>query len=98
MVLNINLAILNMLPFPVLDGGHIVMAAYEAVRRKPINIRVLEVVQTACVLLLLGFMVLVSFKDTGDLFGAGQKAKDGKVSEEKVVPVELKFSAPAPAK
>ena len=95
-VLNVNLAILNMLPFPVLDGGHITMALIEAIRRKPINIRILEVVQTACVLTLLGFMVFVSFKDTGDLFGAGQKsAKDVKKAEvQKEESVQPKFLAP----
>ena len=41
-VLNVNLAILNMLPIPVLDGGHIVLALIESVRRKPVNMRVLE--------------------------------------------------------
>jgi regulator of sigma E protease len=70
-ILNINLAILNMLPLPVLDGGHITMALIESVTRKPINFRVLEVVQTACVVLLLGFMAFVTLKDAGDLFGGG---------------------------
>jgi regulator of sigma E protease len=83
-VLNVNLAILNMLPFPVLDGGHITMAIMEWIRRKPINIRLLEVVQTACVLLLLGFMVFISFKDTGDVFGIGRRAEE--TPKEKVVP------------
>jgi regulator of sigma E protease len=87
-VLNVNLALLNMLPFPVLDGGHIVMALYEWVRRKSINLRVLEVVQTACVLLLFGFMIFISFKDTGDVMGVGRK---GVGSTDKV---ELKFVAP----
>jgi len=72
-ILNINLAILNMLPFPVLDGGHIVMAAIEWVRRRPMNLKVLEVVQTAFVLLLLGFMVFVSFKDVGDRVPKGEE-------------------------
>lgn len=66
-VLNINLAIMNMLPFPVLDGGHIVMAIGEAIRRRPLQGRFLEVVQTACVLLLFGFMIFVSLKDSGDI-------------------------------
>jgi regulator of sigma E protease len=88
-VLNVNLAILNMLPFPVLDGGHIVMALYEWVRRRPIHIRLLEVVQTACVLLLLSFMVFVSLKDIGDLFGIGRKHDD-----EPKENVEPKFLAP----
>src|SRR5881397_966262 len=47
-ILNVNLAILNMLPIPVLDGGHIVLAIIESVRRKPVNMRILEWVQTAC--------------------------------------------------
>jgi len=72
-VLNINLAVLNMLPLPVLDGGHITMALIEWITRKPINFRVLEVVQTACVVLLLGFMGFVTLKDAGDLFGGGSK-------------------------
>ena len=69
MILNVNLAILNMLPIPVLDGGHIVLAIVESIRRKPVNIRVLEVVQTACAVLIIGYMAYVSFFDIGDLFG-----------------------------
>lgn len=65
-LLNVNLAILNLLPFPVLDGGHIVMAGYEWLTRRAIPVRFLEVVQTAFVLLLLGFMAFVTFKDVGD--------------------------------
>ncbi|MDF1824846.1 MAG: RIP metalloprotease RseP [Verrucomicrobiales bacterium] len=65
-LLNVNLAILNMLPFPVLDGGHIVMASVEWVRKRPIPFKVLEVVQTAFVLFLLGFMAFVTLKDVGD--------------------------------
>ena len=68
-VLNVNLAILNMLPIPVLDGGHIVLAIIESIRRKPVNIRILEVVQTACAVLIIGYMVYVSFFDIGDLVG-----------------------------
>ena len=68
-ILNVNLAILNMLPIPVLDGGHIVLAIIESIRRKPVNIRVLEFVQTACAVLIIGYMAYVSFFDIGDWFG-----------------------------
>jgi len=71
-ILNVNLAILNMLPIPVLDGGHIVLALVEAVRRKPVNIRVLEVVQTACAVLIIGYICYISFFDFGDWLG-GQR-------------------------
>ena len=68
-ILNVNLALLNLLPIPVLDGGHIVLALVEAVRRRPVNMRVLEVVQTACAVLIIGFMVYIAFFDVQDLFG-----------------------------
>ncbi len=62
-VFNINLAIFNMLPFPVLDGGHITMAFAEMIRKKPLNTRVLEYVQTVFVLLLLCMFLYVTTKD-----------------------------------
>ncbi len=83
-VLNVNLAVLNMLPFPVLDGGHITMALIESVRRRPIPIKVLETVQMACVLLLFSFMGFVTLKDAGDIFGGG--GGGGKGGEIKFLP------------
>lgn len=74
-VLNVNLALMNLLPFPVLDGGHITMAVAEAIRRRPLHSRLLEVVQTACALMLFGFLIFVTLKDTGDIF-LGGKSKD----------------------
>jgi regulator of sigma E protease len=68
-VLNVNLALLNLLPIPVLDGGHIVLAIVESIRRRPVSIRVLEVVQTACAVLIIGFMVYIAFFDVQDFFG-----------------------------
>jgi regulator of sigma E protease len=67
-LINVNLALLNLLPFPVLDGGHITLAIIEKIRRKQINVRVLEFVQTACALLLIGFMLYLTFYDVGDIF------------------------------
>jgi regulator of sigma E protease len=72
-VFNINLAIINLLPIPVLDGGHILLAILEAVRRRPLNIRVLEVLQGACAILLIGFMLYVSFYDVQDSVSGNQK-------------------------
>ncbi len=83
-ILNVNLALLNMLPIPVLDGGHILLALIEMVRRKPVNIRVLEVVQTACFFLIAGYMLYVSFYDVGDL-ASGHKSQR-----------ELEFPSPTP--
>jgi regulator of sigma E protease len=75
-VFNVNLAMINLLPIPVLDGGHILLALIEAIRKRPINIRLLEVVQGACALLLIGFMLYVSFYDAQDLpWNSNHRAK-----------------------
>ena len=66
-ILNVNLAILNLLPIPVLDGGHIVLPLIESVRRKPVNMRVLEVIQTSCAVLIVGYMLYITFFDVQDL-------------------------------
>ncbi|MCF7674704.1 MAG: RIP metalloprotease RseP [Akkermansiaceae bacterium] len=68
---NVNLAVLNMLPFPVLDGGHITLAVMESIARRPVKARILEVVQTAFALLLMGLMLYVTTKDIGDGIGGG---------------------------
>jgi len=68
-VLNVNLALLNLLPIPVLDGGHITLAVVEAIRRRPVNVRFLEIVQTGCAVAIIGFMLYIAFFDVQDLFG-----------------------------
>ena len=75
-LINVNLALINLLPFPVLDGGHITLAIIEAIRRKPINVRVLEFVQTACALALIGFMLYLTFYDVGDIVAPDRPAAE----------------------
>jgi regulator of sigma E protease len=65
-ILNVNLALINLLPLPVLDGGHITLSLIEAVRRRPVSARILNSVQTGFMILLIGFMVYIAFFDTGD--------------------------------
>lgn len=72
-ILNVNLAIINMLPIPVLDGGHIVLGLIESVRRKPLNTRVLERVQAACTALIIGVIIYITFFDIQDLPFVRQK-------------------------
>jgi regulator of sigma E protease len=62
-LLNINLAILNLLPIPVLDGGHIIMSIYEAVTRRKISVRFVEYTTTVFAVLLISFMLYVTFFD-----------------------------------
>jgi regulator of sigma E protease len=74
-VINVNLALLNLLPFPVLDGGHIALAALEAIRRRPISAIVLQYLQTACAVILIGFMLFLAFFDTGDWVRSARKSQ-----------------------
>ena len=66
-VLNVNLAVMNLLPLPVLDGGHILLALIEWACGHPIHQKTLEVVQTAFAMLLIGTMLYISFFDVSDL-------------------------------
>lgn len=90
-ILNVNLALLNLLPFPVLDGGHITMGLVEAVRRRPVmHMKALEVFQTACALLLISFMLYVTWFDTWDLFGGGKAAPaEVKIEDIKFAPAQV---------
>lgn len=84
-ILNVNLALMNLIPFPVFDGGHILMGLGQAIRRKDVlPWVVMEKVQMACVILLLTFFVYVTWFDTIDLFGHSKK-KD----KDKEVPFKL---------
>lgn len=62
-LLNINLAILNLLPLPVLDGGHIVMSLYEMITRRPVSPRIQEYTTSAFAILLISFMLYVTYHD-----------------------------------
>jgi regulator of sigma E protease len=62
-LLNVNLAIINLLPIPVLDGGHIVMSIIEKIRRRPLSHKFVEYTTTAFAVLLISFMLYVTFFD-----------------------------------
>ncbi len=55
-VISINLGLVNLLPIPILDGGHLVFFAFEAVLRKPLPLRVREIASLVGLVLLLCFM------------------------------------------
>jgi len=72
-VLNVNLALLNLVPFPVLDGGHIMLALLEVIRRRPVSAKILQTIQTACAVALIAFMLFIAFFDTGDWLRSARK-------------------------
>ena len=67
-VVSLSLAVLNLLPIPVLDGGHIVLYAYEAVFGKPMPERVQAIGMNIGLVLLGGFMILAISNDISRLF------------------------------
>ncbi|MGJ8649932.1 MAG: RIP metalloprotease RseP [Opitutaceae bacterium] len=62
-LINVNLAIFNVLPIPVLDGGHMTFATISKLTGRPIPRRIMEGSYTVCIVLLLSFMLYVSYRD-----------------------------------
>jgi regulator of sigma E protease len=62
-IISVNLAILNLLPIPVLDGGHLLFYAIEAVLRRPVSARMRETAQQIGIFLLLLLMIFVFYND-----------------------------------
>lgn len=63
LMLNIALAVMNILPLPILDGGHVVLAAWEGLFGKPMSPRVLVPVLNGATVALLGFVVIITVSD-----------------------------------
>lgn len=63
--ISINLGFINLLPVPMLDGGHLLFYAVEAVRRKPVEPRVVEWAYRGGMMALLALMLMVTFNDLG---------------------------------
>jgi regulator of sigma E protease len=62
-LISVNLAIINLLPIPVLDGGHLLFFSIEAVKGRPVSIKVREIAQQVGLFLLILLMILVFYND-----------------------------------
>ncbi len=67
-VITINLGVFNLLPLPALDGGRIVFALVEMITGKKLNPKVEAMIHTIGFLILLGFLVYITFMDVGRFF------------------------------
>jgi regulator of sigma E protease len=92
-LLNINLAVINLLPLPILDGGHVLFAAIEGVRRKPLNARLVHTTSMAFAFLLIFFMLCVTYFDIQKLAFSRSKPQSKPATEE---PVPAAQPAPQP--
>ena len=66
--ISVSLAILNLLPIPVLDGGHLLFFAIEIVNGKPLSLRKREIAQQVGIVILLSLMLFAFYNDIMNLF------------------------------
>ena len=78
-LINVNLAIFNILPIPVLDGGHMLFATISKITGRSLPRKVMEGTYTACIVMLFSFVIYVSFFDVkrvGQDIGIGQSKEE----------------------
>lgn len=69
-VISVNLFILNLLPIPILDGGHLLFYTIEALKGAPLSMRKMEVAQQVGLVLLMSLMAFALFNDVTRVFGS----------------------------
>lgn len=67
--LSLQLGLLNLLPLPALDGGHLLFFAIEGVIRRPLSVRVRGMIEQAGFFLLISLMILVTMNDVDSVWG-----------------------------
>lgn len=95
-LLNVNLAVLNLLPLPVLDGGHIVLSVIEGITRKPVSPKVVTAVWNVGTVMLLALFLTLTFKDIRFIVNnrTGQDEQPAQVED--ALPVDAPTVSPAP--
>ena len=69
-IISINLFIINLLPIPILDGGHLMLFILEAIKGSPLSLRRIEMAQQAGFLFILFLMAFALFNDFSRIFGS----------------------------
>ena len=67
-LISINLAIINLIPFPALDGGRVLFVIIEKIKGSPLNKKIVQIVNTTGLALLLLLMLVVTYHDIAKLF------------------------------
>ncbi len=95
-LINVNLAILNLLPIPVLDGGHMAFATIAKLRGRPVPPNVVASAQGAFMLIFLMIFVYVTFFDVGRVRRNESAITEAEQSMDQRVPIEFKGTAGKP--
>ncbi|HDS16616.1 MAG TPA: RIP metalloprotease RseP [Proteobacteria bacterium] len=67
-IISVNLGILNLLPIPVLDGGHLLFITMEIILGRPVSMRKMEIAQQIGLCLLVSLMIFVFYNDLARIF------------------------------
>ncbi len=67
-IISANLAVINFLPLPIVDGGHAVFLIIEGIRRKPLSLRVMNAVQMAGLVLIIAVFLAITYNDIARIF------------------------------
>jgi regulator of sigma E protease len=86
--ININLAVLNLLPLPVLDGGHICFALWEGITRRKVHPKVVATLVNVFAILLLTAMVFLSWRDTDRIWNVSRFFKKAPAEQVEVPAAE----------
>ena len=62
-ILSISLGVLNLLPIPLLDGGHLVYYTFEMISGKPVSLKIQLIAQQIGIIILFGIMILAFYND-----------------------------------
>jgi len=99
--LNVNLAIINLLPIPVLDGGHIVFSLWEMIFRRPLHSKIIVGLTNLFAVLLIVLFIFLTGRDTYRYTGIGGKIDkliSGKSSPATNTPAAPPSATPEPGK
>ncbi|MFH1873640.1 MAG: RIP metalloprotease RseP [Pseudomonadota bacterium] len=74
--LSMQLAIINLLPIPVLDGGHLLFLGIEKIKKSPVNLRVRQTLTQVGFILLISLILIITWNDVNNLFGIKEWIKN----------------------
>lgn len=94
MLVNVNLAVLNVMPLPILDGGHMVFATYQKIVGRPLPARLISSLQGAMMVALLGMVLYISFFDVARIGEQGRQTIEAQQNE--AIAIEPVFETDAP--